>query len=251
MAFDILSNQPTHVDRRFGDPSVPESELPTDHFLFDTSSLFTCGSPVGFFLLLKRAELLPRREQQKPGADENVSSTPGVAGEQGEFGCLAVDNIYNVINGYDPVAYRLNAAFDAAYSDSLKPAFLPSANKSWARISNPFARGGPPDVATMGLKPPVPRLPSNVELETHNFTREEIAEERAYLLNDNGQVDYFMRYGGGPLEIQYLTMLGAHSSYWLSRDFVRFVVMEVGRRPGRDGTLPAMRAQKKKKQVGV
>jgi hypothetical protein len=90
------------------------------------------------------------------------------------------------------------------------------------------------------------RLPSNVELETHDFTREEIAERKAYLLNDNGQIDFFLKYGGGPLEIQYLTMLGAHSSYWLSKDFIRLVVVETGRRMGRAGTLPGMRSVKKK-----
>lgn len=248
MAFDILSDQPTHVDKRWADPSVPDAELPKDCFLFDTSGFFTAGSPVGFFLLLKRAQLLPRRQRHKPGIEDFISSTPGVAAERGTYGCLAIDNIYNVVNGYDPVAYLLNAAFDSKYSNSLKPAFLPSANKSWARMSNPFTRRGTSDQSS--FKPSMTRLPSNVELDTHNFTREEIAEERAYLLNDNGQVDYFMRYGGGPLEIQYLTMLGAHSSYWLSRDFVRFTVTEVGREPGREGTLLSMRAQKKK-QVGI
>jgi len=70
------------------------------------------------------------------------------------------------------------------------------------------------------------------------------------LLNDNGQIDYFLRYGGGPLEIQYWTMLGAHSSYWLLRDFVRMVVGEVGRGVGREGTGEGMRAQKSKVGVG-
>lgn len=242
MAFDILSNQPNHVDRSLANPNTPMSAVPNDHFIFDTSSLFTIGSPVGFFLLLRRAALLPREGHNKAGADDHVS--PGVAGKQGQFGCLAIDNIYNVINGYDPVAYRVNAAFDSTYSNSLKKAFLPSASQGY-RFTNPFSRATDPAAASTG-KPPVPRLPSNVELETHNFTREEIAEERAYLLNDNGQVDWYMRYGGGPLEIQYLTMLGAHSSYWLSRDFVRMIVVEVGRAPGREGTLPAMRAVKKK-----
>ena len=95
------------------------------------------------------------------------------------------------------------------------------------------------------------RLPSNVEMETHDFTREEIAERKAYLLNDNGQIDYFLKYGGRPLEIQYLTMLGAHSSYWINRDFVRMLVCEIGRAPGRAGTLEHMRAVKKKKTVGA
>lgn len=244
MAFDILSSQPTHVDRSLAEPSTPGSAIKDDHFLFDTSSVFTIGSPIGFFLLLRRAALLPRKGHKKDGVDNTLPVSPGVAGEQGNFGCLAVDNIYNVINGYDPIAYRVNAAFDSSYSKTLKKAFLPSATQGY-RFSNLFSSArDPPTVPD--AKPHIPRMPSNVELETHNFTLEEIAEERAYLLNDNGQVDWYMRYGGGPLEIQYLTMLSAHSSYWLSRDFVRMLVIEIGRAPGREGTIPAMRAVKKK-----
>ena len=90
------------------------------------------------------------------------------------------------------------------------------------------------------------KLPSNIELETHDFTREEIAETRMQLLNDNGQIDYFISGGGGPLNIQYLNMLSAHSSYWILPDFVRFLVVEIGRMQGRDGVLLALRAEKKK-----
>ncbi|KAF2089155.1 hypothetical protein K490DRAFT_38513 [Saccharata proteae CBS 121410] len=248
MAVDILSNQPTHVPRELGDPKIPVLQLPTDHFLFDTKSLFVCGSPVGFFLLLKKAALLPRQGRRKPGADPYVS--PGVAGEQYTYGCLAVDNIYNIVNPYDPVAYRLNATVDATYASVLKPAVVPSASSSWLSLSNPFKSAGTSNFDPHYQSPTLPRMPSNVELETHNFSREEIAEERAYLLNDNGQIDWFLKYGGGPLEIQYLTMLGAHSSYWISRDFVRMVVVEVGRREGRDGTVAPMRAVKRKGVVG-
>ncbi|KAF2189766.1 hypothetical protein K469DRAFT_701022 [Zopfia rhizophila CBS 207.26] len=247
MAIDILSEQPSHVPPHLGDPSFPEDDLPRDHFIFDTNSLFVCGSPVGFFLLLKNAALLPRRDKEKPGADSYA--TPGVAGEQGTYGCIAVDNIYNIVNPYDPVAYRLNAAVDVSYAEMLKPAFVPSANISWLAFSNPFRKQLSSAEAAVGMKPTTIRLPSNVELETHNFTREEVAEKRAYLLNDNGQIDYFLKYGGGPLEIQYLTMLGAHSSYWISRDFVRMIVVEVGRALGKEGTVLAMRAAKKKKSV--
>jgi hypothetical protein len=245
MAMDILSNQPTYVDPTLGDPSYPKEDLPKDHFIFNTKSLFLCGAPVGFFLLLRKATLLPRRDKEKPGADSYA--TPGVAGEQGTFGCIAVDNIYNIVNGYDPVAYRLNATIDVSYAQMLKPAVIPSATSSFFAFSNPFRsnRSSSSDPSSSSFKPPTTRLPSNVELETHNFTREEIAEKRAYLLNDNGQVDFYLRYGGGPLEIQYLTMLGAHSSYWISRDFVRMIVVEVGRRVGKEGTLRGMRAVKK------
>lgn len=90
------------------------------------------------------------------------------------------------------------------------------------------------------------KLPSNVEMETHDFTREEIAEKRMFLLNDNGQIDYYLSGGGGPLNIQYLNMLSAHSSYWTLTDFVRFLVVEIARKQGRDGTLIGLRAEKKK-----
>ena len=42
-----------------------------------------------------------------------------------------------------------------------------------------------------GYPPALPRLPSTIELETHDFTREELAEKRMTLLNDNGQIDYW------------------------------------------------------------
>ncbi|KAB2577404.1 putative phospholipase [Lasiodiplodia theobromae] len=244
MACDVLSRQPTYVDQAWADPKTPEESLPTDHFLFDTTNLFLCGSPAGFFLLLKKAALLPRHDRQKPGGQFPYS--PGVAGDQDTYGCLAVDNVYNVVNPYDPVAYRLNATVDADYAQSLRTAFVPSSTTSWLSFSNPFRRtfGGPE--SAVPFKAQMPRMPSNVELETHNFTREEIAEERAYALNDNGQIDFFMKYGGGPLEIQYLTMLGAHSSYWISRDFVRLIATEVGRPFGKDGTILSMRAVKRK-----
>jgi hypothetical protein len=99
--------------------------------------------------------------------------------------------------------------------------------------------------ATM-QRPAMVQLPSTVELETHSFTREQIAERRMYLLNDNGQIDFFLSPSGGPLEFQYINMLSAHSSYWVLQDFVRFLVVEIGRQPGKSKTLPSLRAQKKR-----
>lgn len=245
MSIDILSQQPSYVDPHLGDPSISDDKLPDDQFIFNVTDLFVCGSPVGLFLMMKNANLLPRRDKEKPGADSYAA--PGIAGEQGAYGCIAVDNIYNIINPYDPVAGRINATVDVVYANTLKPCVIPSASTSYFAFANPFRRASSPSDSQ---KPSTSRLPSNVELETHNFTREEIAEKRAYLLNDNGQIDFFMKYGGGPLEIQYLTMLGAHSSYWISRDFVRMVVVEVGRGKGKEGTVRWMRAVKKKAVAG-
>ncbi|KAL1955465.1 hypothetical protein VTO42DRAFT_8559 [Malbranchea cinnamomea] len=251
MALDILSNQPTIP------PSIDFDDTEISHtvFEFDTKNLFLCGSPAGFFLLLNKANLLPRKGRNKPGTS-NEDAARGIAGEAGTYGCLAVDNIYNIMHETDPIAYRLNAAVDVDLANSLRPASIPTSSTSFLQAMGSVFRWSSP-------KPPlisatthptrvqqhpniISKLPSNIELETHDFTREEIAETRMQLLNDNGQIDYFISGGGGPLNIQYLNMLSAHSSYWVLPDFVRFLVIEIGRAQGKDGTLLALRAVKKK-----
>ncbi|KAJ5123192.1 hypothetical protein N7448_009289 [Penicillium atrosanguineum] len=245
MALDILSHQPTHV------PRFNFSETPLHHDIleFDTRHLFLCGSPVGFFLLLNKASLLPRKGRDKPGS-EGDDQLRGVAGDAGNYGCLAVDNIYNIIHTTDPIAYRINATVDNDLSNSLKTASIPSSTSTfwssfgyvfrWNSTSSFIPTTAPTRPAAMN------KLPSTVEMETHDFSREDIAEKRMLLLNDNGQIDYYLSGGGGPLNIQYLNMLSAHSSYWTLSDFVRFFVVEIARKQGRHGTLPAFRAEKKK-----
>ena len=249
MALDILSNQPTKIPKQI-DVTTPPSE---SEFEFDTTNLFLCGSPSGFFMLLNKAPLIPRKGRYKPDADGDNASAD-VAGEAGMYGCLAVNNLYNVMHYNDPIAYRLNACLDVDYAAALQPASVPSASASWMQSFGAVFRSKPvaafnPASADFAIRPSVTKLPSTVELETHNFSKEEIAEKRMYLLNDNGQIDYTLHSGGGPLEIQYLNMLSAHSSYWVLQDFVRFIVVEIGRKEGRGETIGAMRAVKKRGKV--
>ncbi|PYH94918.1 hypothetical protein BO71DRAFT_419013 [Aspergillus ellipticus CBS 707.79] len=247
MALDILSHQPTQIPHL----DFSKTAIHGDIFEFDTRNLFVCGSPAGFFLLLNKANLLPRRGRDKPGceADDRLR---GVAGEADTYGCLAVDNLYNLMHTTDPIAYHVNAAVDSELANSLKAASIPTSTASfWQSVGTVFRWSSPPTLissaATIPTRPAtVTKLPTNVELETHDFTREEIAEKRMFLLNDNGQIDYFLSGGGGPLNIQYLNMLSAHSSYWTLTDFVRFLVIEIARKQGRDHTLPVLRAHKKK-----
>ncbi|KAK7723678.1 hypothetical protein SLS64_000007 [Diaporthe eres] len=171
-----------------------------------------------------------------------------VVREEGVFGCLAVDNIYNVLAKEDPIAYLLNGTIDPMYAESLRLAHVPSTAISWFSSIRGLVKpvGSPPtsELPPALVKPPTSRLPSQLELEVHDFTREEVAEKKAFLLNDNGQVDYYLRSGTGPLEIQYLNMLSAHTSYWANNDLIRLLCMEIGREPGRENTLPALRAVK-------
>lgn len=242
MAMDILSRQPTTISRPVDLKMWGRS--PNDRtFEFNTYSLFNCGSPAGFFLLLNKANLVPRKGR-KVGKDTGR----GIASEA-SYGCLAVNNLYNIVQRNDPIAYQQNACVDAEYARSLIPAYIPSASTGllkkigqaalWSTSSSLSAAY---QSTKSEQRPSVQHLPSTVELETHDFTREEIAEKRMFLLNDNGQIDFFLSPGG----IQYLDMLGAHSSYWTSPDFVRFLVMELGRESGKEGTLPVLRAQKKR-----
>lgn len=247
MALEVLSKQPTFVKH----PLLDLSKTPEDHFIFDTKNLFFVGSPAGFFLLLERANLVPRKGRHKVGAEPHDNTGKGMTGEANTFGCLAVDNIYNIMHYNDPIAYRLNPAVDASYAASLKNAQVPSATTGFFESIGNAVRSLTPGVSTapeLGVgqvaKPIVTRLPSQLEMEVHDFTREEIAENKFSLLNDNGQIDWFLSTGGGPLEIQYLNMLGAHSSYWTHPDFVRLLVTEVGRKRGKEGVLPNMRAIK-------
>jgi hypothetical protein len=155
---------------------------------------------------------------------------------------------------YIAIAYKVNAAVDSDLAASLNTGTIPTSTSSLfssllgigGSKNKLLASSGLPN-STLPTRPaPGTKLPSTVELEIHDFTREEIAEKRMLLLNDNGQVDYFISGGGGPLNIQYLNMLSAHSSYWILPDFVRFIVIEIARRQDRDGTLMALRAEKKK-----
>ncbi|CAK7273094.1 hypothetical protein SEPCBS119000_005467 [Sporothrix epigloea] len=256
MAIEVLSRQPTTVTPIPVNPAPPTA----DNFEFDTKNLFLLGSPAAFFLLLERGALIPRRGRLKPGVDAHDHLDESVVGEMGTFGCLAVDNIYNILAKEDPIAYLLNGTIDTVYASSLQAAYVPSATIGlFASIGNSLrglvSGGAPaPHLADTSLSqhPAIPsfvRLPSQLELEVHDFTREEIAERKAYLLNDNGQIDYYLNSNGGPLEIQYLNMLSAHTSYWTNQDLIRMLCVEIGRRPGKAHTLPVMRAVKSVKRI--
>lgn len=249
MALDVLSKQPTSV----GAVNVSSRKMQKKYFEFNTTNLFFAGSPAAFFLLLDKGKLLPRRGRNKPDVDAVDDTSESLTGQAGTYGCLAIDNLYNVMHYNDPIAYRLNATVDPMYAASLKAAELPVATASWMEtVGNAirtFTPGAhPPKDEPIGqlapVKPLTNRLPSQLEMEIHDFSREEMAERRFHLLNDNGQIDYFLVRDGGPLEIQYLNMLGAHSSYWTSPDFVRMIVTEVGRKPGKTNAMPNMKAIK-------
>lgn len=263
MAMDILSSQPTHIEPT-DDAILQESHSSTTQFDFNTTNLFFAGSPAGLFLLLNQARLKPRRARNKPGADQADYADDALVSEEGTYGCLAVDNLYNIVHHNDPIAYKLNATVDIGYAATLQQASVPTSAASWSsafnnmfwspqrRMSTSLAKAKTIEqlssaaVADLSRRPgATPRLPSAREMETRDFDAEEVAEKKMYLLNDNGQIDWYIS-SGGTLEFQYLDMLGAHSSYWILQDFVRFVLIEVGRAPGRAEVIEGIRSKAKK-----
>ncbi|KAF3905001.1 hypothetical protein AA313_de0202473 [Arthrobotrys entomopaga] len=263
IALDILSGQPNNVYRMNPQipiplPLQPEKDRDDDDasymsgisntpgtFDFNTTNLFCCGSPAGLFLLINRRGLIPRYKLKIENPD---SSDPSVCGMQGRYGCLAVENIYNILHYSDPIAYKLNETVDPTYAASLKRAMVPSTASSFLSYLPRYGSSTP-------AKPVLPslplRLPSSMELEVHDFSREELAERRMYLLNDCGQIDWYLKPAAGVLDSEYLNMLGAHSCYWESKDFVRFLVVEMGRVRGRDGVVAGMGIEKKRELGGL
>ncbi|OLL24515.1 putative phospholipase [Neolecta irregularis DAH-3] len=236
IAMDILSNQPTTLQPNLTGP------IRTDIFEFDTKSFFAVGSPCGFFMLLHRTNLIPRAGRRKTKDAEAGIAHDGV----GRYGCPAVDNIYNIYHSCDPVAQKLSPTVDSRYASLLAPTIIPPLSASLFstfsfRSLFPGSETSPPQTT---------RQPSIIELSLHDFSRESIAENRFGMLNDYSQLDFVLE-PQGVVENQYLSMIGAHGSYWSSREFARFLIIEIGRPEGREFCVESLRGVRKEESKKV
>lgn len=246
MAMEVLSKQPTTI------PAELSWRPNTKYFDFQTTNCFLAGSPCAFFLLLESKCLVPRKGIYKPDCECENGSSKDILGDTGTFGCLAVDNLYNIMHCNDPIAYRLNACVDSRYSAGLKQAEVPDSSRSFvmavSHVMKSAAGMSQDEEVTVGQIPRpavISKMPSQMEMEVHDFTAEEMAEKKFCQMNENGQVDWILGNRSGMLANQYIDMLSAHSSYWNNRDFIRFLCVEIGRKSGKANTLPNMRARKK------
>lgn len=294
IAMDLLSSQPTDVFNM----TDAEKERKVK-FEFNTSNLFLVGSPAAFFLLLENSRLYPRkmydeklrgrRESETPSDDESkttegLDSVYGnISGSSLPYGCVAVENIYNVLHYSDPISYLLNPTVDPELAKTIEPASIPSEKMFpapgtegsgffenltsripfWTESKPPGSRKNSVEkIETNHQKDDdssnkqksesssessshLPsNMPSEVELETRNFDKEYHAEKKMLLLNDNGQIDWLIPLTG-TLENQYFSMLTAHSGYWDNKDFARMVAVECGRKRGKDYILRQFEAKKK------
>ncbi len=149
------------------------------------------------------------------------------------YGCMAVDNLYNILHYDDPIAYRVNAAIDVDYAASIKRAEVPSAlgNGSWMESFSYAAQSltqsmptfSTPNLSTTSLPKLSTSSASNIAKDIVNtpspFSKEATkekkdltdVEKKVHLLNDNGQCDWFLK-ASERADIQYLNMLWAHGS---------------------------------------
>ncbi|WVF65714.1 hypothetical protein IAT40_000445 [Kwoniella sp. CBS 6097] len=233
LAAQILSNQPTKM------PSL--SQLPKqvltqtrDRFVFNTSNLFLCGSPLGIFLHLEQAQLMPRK-----GRERTMHSPQDEALDRaGKYGCLATDSLYNIFYYTDPVAYQLNAAVDARIAAQRQPLAITSVTAPfYAPVTDSFSTiskylpsylgGGTGGGEKKAARPGVIRLPSGIEMsgpQGEERLEGSRGERRFSALNPHGNVDFFLPSAGVS---EYLDMITAHMSYWTDPSFAAFLLAEI------------------------
>lgn len=250
LAADILSNQPTHVPRN------PSPEDFSKHFVFDVSSLFFLGSPVAYMFFLNRGQLVPRR-----GRARTKDAPPDVALDRaGRYGCMAIDNLYNVYNIVDPVACCLNACVDSEYAKIVKPqpvntitstllsdytakvsSFLGSIMSSFGSSSSSSQAGKSQSEKKVEeeeeenqaelertlrgkrvpkLQRPKTKRQATTEMDISELKRFNRAEARMLGLNPQGTVDFYLTQEGFS---EYYAMLLSHASYWSDARFATFV----------------------------
>ncbi|WVR09184.1 hypothetical protein IAU60_006246 [Kwoniella sp. DSM 27419] len=190
-----------------------------DRFLFNTSNLFLCGSPLGIFLHLEQAQLMPRK-----GRERTMHSPQDEALDRaGKYGCLAVDSLYNIFYYTDPVAYQLNAAVDVKLAARRQPLAITSVTAPfYAPVTDSFSTiskylpaylgGGSQD------KKPMSGPTGEERLEGSR------GERRFSALNPHGNIDFFLPSAGVS---EYLDMITAHLSYWTDASFAAFLLAEI------------------------
>lgn len=255
LATDILSNQPTHV------PVNPSPKDFDKHFVFDVSSLFFLGSPVAYMFFLNRGQLIPRA-----GRERTKDAPSDVALDKvGRYGCMAVDNLYNIYNMVDPVACCLNACVDSDYAKIVKPQPVSTITSTLladytARVSSFFGSimstfgSHSTNQSTSQAKPdeeeeenqtnlqkgltgkepvklarPKTRRQATTEMDIGELKRFNRAEARMLGLNPQGTVDFYLTQEGFS---EYYAMLLSHASYWSDARFATFVSVFTYTYPG-------------------
>jgi DDHD domain len=142
---------------------------------------------------------------------------------------------------------NVNACVDVIYAKNvISPVLIP-------RTLDPPHPTGISHAASL-LLPSVPTstaTPVVIELETHDLDKEARAERLFQMMNENGGLDYVLSPIGvsltGLLDMEYVSMLGAHVGYWERKDFARMILVETGREAGK--TVEWLRVPKRRAEA--
>ncbi|GAC98815.1 hypothetical protein PHSY_006410 [Pseudozyma hubeiensis SY62] len=130
LAADILSAQPSVVPPLLEvEQSDHEALRRNDRLHFNVKNLFFIGSPVAFFFHLDGGQLIARSGTQRHPEDTSDAFDT----RKDRYGCLAAENVYNVFNPNDPVAFQLAPTVDSAYAKLIKPIAIESATEALLR----------------------------------------------------------------------------------------------------------------------
>uniref|UniRef100_V5E6A0 DDHD domain-containing protein n=2 Tax=Kalmanozyma brasiliensis (strain GHG001) TaxID=1365824 RepID=V5E6A0_KALBG len=126
LSADILSSQPSKVPPLLEvERSDRDALRRNENLHFNVKNLFFIGSPVAFFFHLDGGQLIARS-----GTDRHPDNHgDALDGEKGRYGCLATENVYNIFNPNDPVAFQLAPTVDSAYAKLIKPISIESATE--------------------------------------------------------------------------------------------------------------------------
>ncbi|KIJ54720.1 hypothetical protein M422DRAFT_41955 [Sphaerobolus stellatus SS14] len=255
----ILSRQPT-IQRPLSSMSTEYIRQNKHHFLFNTSTYFTIGSPLPIFIHLNHTQIIARKGRERTKESPNDEALD----REGTLGCFAVDSIYNVFHPSDPIAYLLNPCVDSEAAKNLPPSTVPSFNASVMsglsqRVTRMFEDVMP---RSFGSSPPLSRagsptrrpapgrsVPSTFELSGPTGTTQALegsrAERRFAALNPHGTVDFQLNSEGTFSE--YVDMLTAHTSYWKDPNLAAFILVELFANQwdlARTGLVPSTNPQK-------
>lgn len=130
LSADILSAQPSRVPPLSEvEHSDKEALRRNDNLHFNVKNLFFIGSPIAFFFHLDGGQLIARS-----GTERHPNNDSDALDEQtGRYGCLAAENVYNIFNPNDPVAFQLAPTVDSAYAKLINSISIESATDAILR----------------------------------------------------------------------------------------------------------------------
>lgn len=240
---DLLSMQPTKVPLLHEYKTMEElHDAQSSHLLFNTANTFLIGSPVPLFLYLQGVQLIARR-----GTARAISEDPSAARDSSDSHHFSpsTETLSNCRHISDPVSFApMGASVENVYAKLLRSVTMEEASnaliqyrtviplsitKLFEKVEHPFALAGHIDVRDLGQEENkgtgrmlAPRVTGRRGSDLNQLIMETFrGKERFHAFSPLGNIDFTM---GDPGLNEYLDMISAHTSYWTSQPFCKFVL---------------------------